>query len=140
MPAIWILSVGGKSFQMKVPDEKQSLFVPRGNTFDTRTNRRGIYMARGYIPSTDVMANFLLSFDVDDGRAPCPVRGQTVTAPQALFTMNDKMIEAESAKFAERMLQESSRRPSCGGESGVSDHAGPRADRRAELDRASDLS
>lgn len=102
------LSVGGKSFQMKVPDEKQSLFVPRGNTFDTRTNRRGIYMARGYIPSTDVMSNFLLSFDVDDGRTPCPIRGQTVAAPQALFTMNDKIIEKETAKLADRVLKESS--------------------------------
>ncbi len=102
------LSVGGKSFQMKVPDEKQSLFVPSGDTFDTRSNRRGIYMARGFIPSTDVMANFLLSFDVDDGRAPCPIRGQTVAAPQALFSMNDKVIQAETAKLAERMLQESS--------------------------------
>ncbi len=102
------LSVGGKSFQMKFPDEKQSLFVPRGDTFDTRSNRRGIYMARGYIPSTDVMANFLLSFDVDDGRAPCPVRGQTVAAPQALFSMNDKVIQAETAKLAARMLKETS--------------------------------
>ncbi|MDQ6664235.1 MAG: DUF1549 and DUF1553 domain-containing protein [Acidobacteriota bacterium] len=102
------LAVGGKSFQMKTHDAKQSLFVPRGDTFDSRANRRGIYMARGFIPSTDVMANFLLSFDVDDGRAPCPIRGQTVSAPQALFTMNDKFVEAESAKFAERMLQESS--------------------------------
>lgn len=101
------LAVGGKSFQMKVPDEKQSLFVPRGDTFDTRFNRRGIYMARGFIPSTDVMANFLLSFDVDDGRSPCPVRGQTVAAPQALFSMNDRVIQAETAKLAERMLHES---------------------------------
>lgn len=102
------LSVGGKSFQMKVPDEKQSLFVPSGNTFDTRSNRRGIYMARGYIPSTDVMANFLTSFDVDDGRAACPIRGQTVAAPQALFSMNDKVIQAETAKLAARMLAASS--------------------------------
>ncbi len=65
-------------------------------------------MARGYIPSTDVMANFLLSFDVDDGRAPCPVRGQTVAAPQALFSMNDKVIQAATTKLADRMLQESS--------------------------------
>jgi hypothetical protein len=29
-------------------------------------------MTRSYIPSTDVMNNFLTSFDVDDGRTPCP--------------------------------------------------------------------
>ncbi len=103
------LSVGGKSFQVKVPDKKQSIFVPHGDIFDTTNrNRRAIYMARGYIPSTDVMSNFLLTFDVDDGRVPCPMRGQTVTAPQALFTMNDDLVEAESAKLAARVLKESS--------------------------------
>jgi Protein of unknown function (DUF1553)/Protein of unknown function (DUF1549) len=100
------LSVGGKSFQLKTHDKKQSLFVPRGDTFDTRPNRRAIYMARGYIPSTDVMSNFLQSFDVDDGRTPCPIRGQTVTAPQALFTMNDELIERQSAKVAEKLLKQ----------------------------------
>jgi hypothetical protein len=100
------LSVGGKSFQLKTPDRKQSLFVPRGDTFDTRTNRRAIYMARGYIPSTDVMSNFLQSFDVDDGRTPCPIRGQTVTAPQALFTMNDELVERQSSNLAEKLLEQ----------------------------------
>ena len=90
------VSVGGKSFQILKPD-------PKG---DEHTNRRGIYIRRGYIPSTDVMANFLQSFDVDDGRTPCPVRTQTVTAPQALFTMNDDMIEKETEKFAESVMDE----------------------------------
>jgi hypothetical protein len=74
---------------------------------DAPANRRGIYITRGYIPSTDVMSNFLLSFDVDDGRTPCPMRTQTVTAPQALFTMNDDVIEKESARFGDRMLKDS---------------------------------
>lgn len=100
------LSVGGKSFQVKTPDKKQSLFVPRGDTFDSRTNRRAIYMARGYIPSTDVMSNFLQSFDVDDGRTPCPIRGQTVTAPQALFTMNDDLVTKQAAKLGETLIEQ----------------------------------
>ena len=54
-------------------------------------------MVRGYIPSTDVMNNFLTSFDVDDGRTPCPIRTQTVTAPQALFTMNGDLVQKESS-------------------------------------------
>jgi hypothetical protein len=66
----------------------------------TAYNRRGVYMIRGYIPSTDVMNNFLTSFDVDDGRTPCPMRTQTVTAPQALFTMNSDLVEKESEKLA----------------------------------------
>ena len=100
-------AIGGKSFLLTIPDKKQSIFLPRDEVFDSRTNRRGIYIARGYVPSTDVMSNFLLSFDVDDGRTPCPIRGQTVTAPQALFAMNDKMIEAASARIADRFLKES---------------------------------
>jgi 3',5'-cyclic AMP phosphodiesterase CpdA len=87
-------TVGGKSFQMLKPGET--------------SNRRAIYMSRGYVPSTDVMANFLLSFDVDDGRTPCPIRTQTVTAPQALFTMNDDAIEKATAKFSSRVLEASS--------------------------------
>ena len=65
-------------------------------------------MVRGYIPSTDVMNNFLTSFDVDDGRTPCPVRTQTVTAPQALFTMNGELVQKESEKLAAAVLKESS--------------------------------
>ncbi len=85
------LSVGGKSFDVG----------------KTEANRRGIYIRRGYIPSTDVMANFLQSFDVDDGRTPCPIRTQTVTAPQALFTMNDEMIGKETRKFADDVIKQS---------------------------------
>jgi hypothetical protein len=102
------LSVGGKSFQLSVPDQKQRIFLPKEGTADLRVNRRGVYMVRGYIPSTDVMNNFLTSFDVDDGRTPCPVRTQTVTAPQALFTMNDELVEKESERLAALVLKESS--------------------------------
>ena len=101
-------SVGGRSFQLSSPDQKQKIFLPKDGTTDARVNRRGVYMVRGYIPSTDVMNNFLTSFDVDDGRTPCPVRTQTVTAPQALFTMNSDLVEQESEKLASLALKESS--------------------------------
>ena len=68
-------------------------------------------MIRGYSTSRDVVPNFLQAFDVDDGRVPCPMRTQTVTAPQALFLMNSEEIDKASAKFAER-LQEGVRRRS----------------------------
>lgn len=100
------LTVGGKSFQVVNPDKKQSIFLPKDGTFATKTTRRGAYMTRGFIPSTEVMAHFLQSFDVDDGRTPCPVRTQTITAPQALFTMNDRMVESASAKLATRAAAE----------------------------------
>jgi hypothetical protein len=101
------LAVGGKSFQLATPDKKQKIFLPKEDTTDARTNRRGVYMVRGYIPSTDVMNNFLTSFDVDDGRTPCPMRTQTVTAPQALFTMNGELVQKEAEKLAAVVLSES---------------------------------
>ena len=72
---------------------------------DGRT-RRAAYLVRGYSTSRDVTPNFLQVFDVDDGRVPCPMRNQTVTAPQALFLMNGDSIEKASAKFAERLKKE----------------------------------
>jgi hypothetical protein len=102
------LAVGGKSFQLSAADQKQRIFLPKEGTADLRANRRGVYMVRGYIPSTDVMNNFLTSFDVDDGRTPCPMRTQTVTAPQALFTMNGDLVEKESEKLGSLVLNEAS--------------------------------
>ncbi|MDQ1473171.1 MAG: hypothetical protein QOJ99_4651, partial [Bryobacterales bacterium] len=102
------LSVGGKSFQLRPPDPRRGGAGGRGGgNFDSRTNRRGAYMVRGYAANADVMPNFLLTFNVDDGRTPCPIRTQTVTAPQALFSMNDDLIESESSKFADRVVKES---------------------------------
>jgi hypothetical protein len=70
-------------------------------------NRRGAYMTRGFSTNSEVTPNFLQVFDVDDGRAPCPIRTQTVTAPQGLFMMNSEEIEAASVKLAERLQKES---------------------------------
>ena len=96
------LAVGGKSFQLPQANAKPA------QTAESKMNRRGAYMTRGYIPSTEVMNNFLTSFDVDDGRTVCPIRTQTVTAPQALFTMNGDLVESESEKLAALSLKEAS--------------------------------
>ena len=69
--------------------------------------RRGVYIQRGYHQSLDVMPNFLQAFDVDDGRTPCPERTRTVTAPQSLFLMNDKLVVEASTRFADRLKKES---------------------------------
>jgi len=69
--------------------------------------RRAAYMIRGFSTSREVTPNFLQTFDVDDGRAPCPVRGQTVTAPQSLFLMNSAEIEHASGELATRVQTES---------------------------------
>jgi len=79
----------------------------RGGAQTANTNRRGAYMTRGFSPSADVTPIFLQDFDVDDGRVPCPMRTQTVTAPQGLFMMNGEEIDAASAKLAERALKQS---------------------------------
>jgi hypothetical protein len=73
---------------------------------EARANRRAAYMIRGFSTNREVIPNFLQVFDVDDGRAPCPMRTQTVTAPQGLFMMNSDEIEKASAKFAERLQKE----------------------------------
>jgi hypothetical protein len=79
-----------------------------GRSFDGRdnkdkSNRRTVYMQRGFRSSAEIMPDFLTAFDVDDGRAVCPRRNQTVTAPQALFMMNSGLIEQASAEFANRL-------------------------------------
>ena len=59
------------------------------------------------VTSTEVMSNFLQTFDVDDGRTPCPMRSQTITAPQALYTMNGELVERASIALAEKLAKES---------------------------------
>ncbi len=86
------LTLGGKSFES-------------GNAAGA-SNRRAAYMVRGFRSYADVTPDFLATFDAEDGRAVCPRRNQTVTAPQALFLMNSELLEDASTCFAER-LQES---------------------------------
>lgn len=88
------LTVGGSSFDAGKPGP--------GVAF-----RRAAYLRRGFSTSRDVMAAFLQAFDVDDGRAPCPLRAQTVTAPQGLFMMNSPEVEQASTDFAARLARES---------------------------------
>ncbi len=84
------LSLGGKSFEDGADG----------------SNRRAAYMARGYLANTNAMPDFLQTFDAEDGRMSCPRRNQTVTAPQALFMMNNELVEDASGRFAERLKRE----------------------------------
>jgi hypothetical protein len=101
-------TLGGPSFDIE-PRNPRGRGAPRmGEAMtDAKTNRRGAYIVRGFSTSRDITPNFLQSFDVDDGRAPCPVRTQTVTAPQGLFMMNSPEIEKATAMFADRLKKES---------------------------------
>jgi uncharacterized protein DUF1553/uncharacterized protein DUF1549 len=97
-------TLGGPSFDIEPRNPRgRGPATPAGAT----TNRRGAYIIRGFSTSRDVTPNFLQSFDVDDGRAPCPVRTQTVTAPQGLFMMNSQEIEKATIMFADRLKKES---------------------------------
>ena len=87
------LTVGGKSFE----DGKG----------DGDSNRRAAYMSRGYLSYTNAMPDYLQTFDAEDGRIACPRRNPTVTAPQALFMMNNELVEDASGRLAERLRKES---------------------------------
>lgn len=87
------LSVGGESFDAVASE--------------TGSRRRTAYMARGYRTYMNSMPDFLQTFDADDGRAVCPRRNQTVTAPQALWMMNSELADTVSFEFAERLKRES---------------------------------
>lgn len=97
-------TLGGPSFDIESrPVRGRGM----GPVADAKMNRRGAYIIRGFSTSREVVPNFLQSFDVDDGRAPCPVRTQTVTAPQGLFMMNSPEVEKASTMFADRLKKES---------------------------------
>ena len=83
------LTVGGKSFEA-VKTESAS-------------NRRTAYMSRGSQSYAEAMPGYLQTFDAEDGRAVCPRRNQTITAPQALWMMNGEVADNASRQFAERM-------------------------------------
>ena len=103
------LSVGGPSFDVsnRRPKPKQDVADDEdAPVLGSGSRRRAVYITRGFSPNRDVMAAFLQSFDVDDGRAPCPLRTQTVTAPQSLFLMNSGEIDKASAQFADRVAKE----------------------------------
>jgi hypothetical protein len=99
------LSVGGPSFDIRPPTGKRGEPLPGPPPVKT-TTRRGAYMVRGFAVNREVAPHFLPAFDADDGRTPCPVRTQTVTAPQALFLMNSEEVDKASACFGKRLCKE----------------------------------
>ncbi|MDZ4781261.1 MAG: PSD1 and planctomycete cytochrome C domain-containing protein [Planctomycetia bacterium] len=97
-------SVGGPSFDLGGGQRRGR--GGRNDESSTTTFRRAAYLTRGYSTNRDVMPNFLQAFDVDDGRAPCPQRTQTVTATQGLFMMNSDEVDRACTMFAERLLKD----------------------------------
>jgi hypothetical protein len=100
------LKVGGPSFDSRGGNgRRRGRGEQSGSGESTGVKRRGVYLVRGYSSSREVTPNFLQTFDVDDGRAPCPERTQTVTAPQALFLTNSADIERAAVKLATRLQE-----------------------------------
>ena len=104
------LTVGGRSFDIGGgegrSDRRRGGRSVADDGANPATKRRAAYLTRGYSSSRDVTSNFLQSFDVDDGREPCPMRTKTVTAPQALFLMNSPEVESASRAVSERVLKD----------------------------------
>ncbi len=100
-------SLGGPSFDIEARGPRGRGGAGMAANEEAKLNRRGAYIIRGFSTSREVVPNFLQAFDVDDGRAPCPARTQTVTAPQGLFMMNSPEIEKAATMFADRLKKES---------------------------------
>jgi hypothetical protein len=100
------LKVGGPSFDIRDDGGGNRRRGESARNGNPNSKRRGAYMIRGYSSSREVTPSFLQAFDVDDGRAPCPLRTQTVTAPQALFLMNSPDLDKACAKTAARLQKE----------------------------------
>lgn len=100
------LKVGGPSFDLGEGGGRNRRRGGFPNSGNTNSKRRGVYITRGYSSNRDVTPTFLQAFDVDDGREPCPMRTQTVTAPQALFLMNSPEAEKACVDLARRLEEE----------------------------------
>ena len=101
------LKVGGPSFDTRGRADGNRRRRELTTDSNANANRRGAYLVRGYSSNRDVTPTFLQAFDVDDGRAPCPMRTQTVTAPQALFLMNSPDIDEVCSAMAARLQKAS---------------------------------
>ncbi|MGK0186577.1 MAG: hypothetical protein ACI9R3_002360, partial [Verrucomicrobiales bacterium] len=66
--------------------------------------RRGIYIKRGFHPQRKALPDFLDAFDAQDGRETCSRREETVTAPQALWLMNDPLANQAAGAFGQRLV------------------------------------
>ena len=83
-------------------------FTPKNDSaFHNERKRRATYMQRGFRSSREVMPEFLRVFDVEDGRTPCSLRQQSVTAPQSLLLLNSPLLESAAKKFANRIDEQS---------------------------------
>lgn len=96
-------SIGGRSFRGEDIMERRVMSAPVTGHYDTRSNRRGIYMGRGADTSMNMLPSYLSLFDAEDGHTPCARRERSVTAPQVLFLLNGSLVQEASKKLAKRL-------------------------------------
>ncbi|MFN7933954.1 MAG: DUF1549 and DUF1553 domain-containing protein [Bryobacteraceae bacterium] len=99
-------SIGGRSFRAEDIFERRVMSAPRTGNFDTRSNRRGIYMGRGTDASMIMMPAYLRLFDAEDGHLPCARRERSISAPQVLFMLNGELAQSASKSLAKRIETE----------------------------------
>jgi hypothetical protein len=86
--------------------ERRVMSAPRTGHYDTRSNRRGIYMGRGADLSMKMLPDYLSLFDAEDGHVPCARRNRSITAPQVLFMLNGSLTDQASKDLARRLQSE----------------------------------
>lgn len=69
--------------------------------------RRAAYLKRGYRARENLLPEFLDAFDAEDGKESCARREETVTAPQALWLMNNPLVHRAASQFGSRLERES---------------------------------
>ncbi|HUQ93831.1 MAG TPA: DUF1549 and DUF1553 domain-containing protein [Bryobacteraceae bacterium] len=104
-------SIGGRSFRGEDIMERRVMSAARTGNYDTRVNRRGIYMGRGSDVSMNMMPAYLSLFDAEDGHVSCARRERSITAPQVLFLLNGELAQDASKKLAKRLESEAAASP-----------------------------
>jgi hypothetical protein len=99
-------SIGGRSFRGDGIMERRVMSAARTGQYDTRSNRRGIYMGRGSDASMNMLPSYLSLFDAEDGHTSCARRERSVTAPQVLFLLNGALVQEASKNLAKRLERE----------------------------------
>lgn len=86
--------------------ERRVMSAARTGYYDTRSNRRGIYMGRGTDASMNMMPAYLTLFDAESGHVPCARRERGITAPQVLFLLNGALVQEAAKKLGSRLESE----------------------------------
>jgi Protein of unknown function (DUF1553)/Protein of unknown function (DUF1549) len=94
--------MGGPSVFPEIPEGMEVRGGWKKNEREEAKNRRSIYV---FVRRNSRYPMFH-AFDMPDTHESCPIRISTVTAPQALSLLNDKIILRAAQSFAGRVLQE----------------------------------